>query len=242
MNILNNCQLLNRWHPEVAIRYLPIVKQLKATSLSSGSMLEVGSGWLGIAPYLGKEVVGLDESFKDKRFPLLKQVNGSILKLPFKDNSFEAVICIDVLEHLSREKRQTAVNELLRVAKKQVFIGVPCGEDSLNQDILLDKKYKSIFKKQFHFLKDHLKYRLPEENEIMGLIKKAAEKHNKKITIEVKGNENLKLRKFFMTGWITKNHLIDFIYRKVFLLLIPFFQLFDKPPYYRKLFFVRIKS
>ncbi len=55
MNILNNCQLLNRWHPEVAIRYLPIVKQLKATSLSSGSMLEVGSGWLGIAPYLVKK-------------------------------------------------------------------------------------------------------------------------------------------------------------------------------------------
>jgi len=231
----------HRWHPEVAIRYLPIVKQLKATSLSSGSMLEVGSGWLGIAPYLGEQITGLDESFKDKKFPLLKQVNGSILKLPFKDNSFEAVICIDVLEHLSREKRQTAVNELLRVAKKQVFIGVPCGEDSLNQDILLDKKYKSIFKKQFHFLKDHLKYGLPEENEIMGLIKKAAEKHNKKITIKVKGNENLKLRKFLMQGFITKNPLINFIYRKAFLLLIPFFKLFDKPSYYRKLFFVRIK-
>ena len=230
-----------RWHPEVAIRYLPIVKQLRAISHAPRAILEVGSGWLGISPYLGRQITGLDEDFENKSFPLLKQIKENVLKIPFGNNSFDIIICVDVLEHLPKNKRQIAVNELLRVGKNYVFLGVPCGKKSFKQDLLLDKHYKKIFNKPFPFLQEHLKYGLPEEKQITQLIKEAAKINKKDINIRITGNESLKLRKFLMTGFITKNSLIDFIYRKAMLFGIPFFSLFDRPPYYRKLFFVRIK-
>jgi len=234
----------HRWHPEVAIRYLPIIQEVHNSKfiIQNSRILEVGSGWLGISPYLGRQVTGLDEDFEGKKFSLLKQVTGSVLKIPFKDNSFGSVIGVDVLEHLPKNQRPRAMSELLRVAGKQVFIGVPCGKKSLRQDVELDKIYQITFKKQFEFLKDHLSNGLPEEKQVRLLIESAAKKNGKKVETKIQGNENLDLRMFLMKGWITKNPITDFIFRKVFLLLIPFFPLVDKPPYYRKLFFVTIKS
>lgn len=242
MNILNKIFNFWRWHPEVAIRYLPIVANIKSRVSRIENILELGSGWLGIAPYLDKMVVGVDEDFGGKKFHLLKQVKGNILKVPFADNSFDYVICVDVLEHLTKEQRARALAEILRVAKKEFFIGVPCGRQSYQQDKKLEIKYRKIFDRQFSFLQDHLKFGLPEESEIMQGLNLASKRNHKKITIKIQGNENLQLREFLMKGWMTKNPMIDFIYRKFFLLLIPLFKLFDKPPYYRKLFFVRIES
>lgn len=48
---------------------------------------------------------------------------GSVYKLPFSDNSFDAVVCSEVLEHLDDPDR--AVDELKRVARHHVLITVP---------------------------------------------------------------------------------------------------------------------
>ncbi len=48
---------------------------------------------------------------------------GSVYKLPFSDNSFDTVICSEVLEHLDDPGR--AVQELKRVARRYVLITVP---------------------------------------------------------------------------------------------------------------------
>ena len=242
MYTLNSLLRFWRWHPEIAIRYLPIVRKVKSQKSKVKSILEVGAGWLGISPYLGQEVIGLDEDFEAKKFPLLTQKKGSILNIPFRNDSFDNVICVDVLEHLSKETRQTAINELLRIAKNGIYLGVPCGKDSLSQDREIDKRYRLVFDHSFSFLQQHLKFGLPEEEEISEKLNKAAAKYKKIIDIKIDGNENLELRKFLMTGWMTKNLLVDFVFRKVFLLFIPFFSLFDKSPYYRKLFFVKINS
>ncbi len=233
-----------RWHPEVAIRYWPIARSVKCqvSSVKEISILEVGSGWLGIAPYLGKEVVGLDEDFEGRKFGLLKQIKGSVLKLPFKRDSFDFVVCVDVLEHLQKTKREKAIREVLRVAKREVFIAVPCGKKSFIQDKKLDKRYQQVFKQPFSFFKEHLEYGLPKKEEIVQLIKLAAKREKKKVGIKIQGNENLGLRNFLMKGWMTKNIFVDFLFRKIFLFLIPFFKLWDKPPYYRQIFFVKIEG
>src|SRR3989338_7491070 len=96
-----------RWHPEVALRYLPLVKEIKA--LPGSTILEVGSGGLCITPYLGASVTGLDVEFNPPFHPLLNRVVGSVLQIPFKKDSFDIVVCVDTLEHLQSKHRQKAV-------------------------------------------------------------------------------------------------------------------------------------
>jgi len=243
MNIFNKIFNFWRWHPEVAIRYLPVVASIKKEkSKTKNRILEIGSGWLGISPYLGEEIIGLDRDFEGKSFYLLKQIKGTVLNIPFKSRSFAFVICIDVLEHLPKNQRQQALREILRVTKDKVFLGVPCGSKSYQQDKKLALNYRKIFGQPFLFFDDHLKFGLPTKAEIIQGLKLAARKNQQQISWEIKGNENLKLREFLMNGWLTKNIFLNFIYRKLFLFLIPLFSLFEHPPYYRQLFFVKIKA
>ena len=55
--------------------------------------------------------------------PSVEYIQGDIAQMPFQDNSFDIVICTEVLEHL--EKPESALKELIRVAKKFLFITVP---------------------------------------------------------------------------------------------------------------------
>jgi SAM-dependent methyltransferase len=52
-----------------------------------------------------------------------KPVCGSVLALPFGHAAFDAVVCLEVLEHL--EAPAAAVAELLRVARLLVVLSVP---------------------------------------------------------------------------------------------------------------------
>ena len=50
-------------------------------------------------------------------------VCGSVLRLPFARASFDAVVCLEVLEHLADPA--AAVEELLRVSRRAVVLSVP---------------------------------------------------------------------------------------------------------------------
>ena len=52
-----------------------------------------------------------------------RPVSGSVLELPFARASFDAVVCLEVLEHL--DDPTAAVEELLRVARRAVVLSVP---------------------------------------------------------------------------------------------------------------------
>ena len=228
---------LYRWHPEVAIRYLPIVDEIK--KMDSVTILEVGSGGLGIAPYLNREVTGIDSDFSGPTHPLLKRIKGTGEKLPFADKSFGVVISVDILEHVPQKNREKVITEMIRVAQKEVIIATPCGNDSEKQDRVLSEIYKRKFGEDYQFLKEQLEYGLPDAKEVLSILKKLT---GNKIEINVVGNENLQVRKFLMTGWMTKNILADIFYRKLLLAFIPIFQLVNSGPFYRKIFYARINK
>ncbi|MFH1422149.1 MAG: class I SAM-dependent methyltransferase [Planctomycetota bacterium] len=105
-------------------------KKEKIYSRAGQSLLEVGCGegkYIGFALSLGKEAVGIDISsavvnkaskeFGD--FFLL----ADALNVPFADNSFDTVCLWDVLEHVTDDS--IALQEAVRVAKKNVLISVP---------------------------------------------------------------------------------------------------------------------
>lgn len=229
-----------RWHPEVALRYLPIADEIKKYDTIT-DILEVGSGGLGIAPYLNKVVTGIDTSFKPPYHPKLIKIKGSVLKLPFEDQSYDCVISADLIEHLAPQIRSKAINEMMRVAKDLIIISVPCGKLSYIQDLELSNYYKKIFNTKYDFFQQHCKFGLPEKKEILDKIRYASKLYKRKLKIIIKGNENLAIQKFLMHGWITKNPIKNIIFRKFFLLLIPLFRFLDREPYYRQIFIIKIK-
>ena len=240
-----------RWHPQLALRYLPVVEEIRKYRLTKArgltfrradpiSIIEIGSGGLGIAPYLKMPVTGVDVRFEDPIHSLLKPVIGDAINLDFSDNSFDVVVSMDMLEHLSNKKRAKAISEMLRVARKMVVVGAPCGDNARKQDKKLKEKYVKSRKKSFGFFEEHQKYDLPVKEDIIQYIKQAAEVKRRNLEIIIKGNMNIKMREFLMKGWISERLLMNILFRKIFLLFIPIFRILDRPPYYRQLFFIKL--
>lgn len=77
---------------------------------------------------IGTKLEGLD--FLDRAIqlgkithPELSLKQGNIYELPYEDNSFDVVLCLEVLEHLEYPER--ALKELQRVARKYCIVSVP---------------------------------------------------------------------------------------------------------------------
>lgn len=49
-------------------------------------------------------------------------------KLEFKGKSFDAVICLQTIEHLGREKSLSLLDQMEKIAKKLIIISTPLGE------------------------------------------------------------------------------------------------------------------
>lgn len=230
-----------RWHPEVALRYLRFVDLIKKGNRDA-TILEVGTAGLGICPYLKRGVTGVDQKFNPPIHPLLKQVNGSALALPFPDSSYDIVLSVDMLEHLTHDARIKAIQEMVRVAKTMVLLGVPCGKSAYGQDMTLDSEYSKKYGTRYHFLEEQVIFGLPEENDIKSTILKGAKLIKKKVSILMEPNENLNLRLFLMRGWISENIFAQIFYRKILLLFLPILKLLNSPPVYRQLFIVTISQ
>ncbi len=227
-----------RWHPKIALRYLPIVDEIRKRKIVNPTILEIGSGPLGIAPYIKQEVIGLDIDFTGPSITYLKKKEGSALQVPFPNSSFDFVVMMDVLEHIAPKDRQRAIIEGLRVARQELVIGVPCGQKSAQQDKQLADIYEKIHKKPFHFCCEHITFGLPSEDDIKQKIDAAAKKIHCSYSLIVMGNINLTVRQFLMYGWMTKNVLIDVFFRKILLIFIPLLRHLNHKPTYRRLFFV----
>ena len=77
---------------------------------------------------IGRTFEGIDHSddalkLGKKLYHKLNIKKGDIYHLPYKDNTFDMLVCTEVLEHLTFPEK--AVKELARVAKKYIVISVP---------------------------------------------------------------------------------------------------------------------
>lgn len=105
-------------------------------------ILDVGFGsgivesiYYDLFPNSGIKLYGIDFSPKSvlrakKRFPKGEFKKGSILKIPYKNEMFDTVICLEVMEHVVPSKTFLALSELYRVTKKhgKIIISVPLNE------------------------------------------------------------------------------------------------------------------
>lgn len=137
---------------------------------AGGSLLEVGSGAIGITSFVDESVTGVDIVFDTGLNQQMKQVKASATDLPWKDGAFPRVVSSDMLEHLPQELRARAIVEMIRVTEDTLFLACPCGDAARRVDRLISDLYKLIRVPEPVWLKEHLERRIPDFNEIRAAI------------------------------------------------------------------------
>ena len=87
------------------------------------TLLEVGVGQGIVARELRQS--GVMVTTVDIAEDLAPDVVGSVTALPFPDNSFDAVLAAEILEHIRFEDVPQALSEIARVARDSAIISLP---------------------------------------------------------------------------------------------------------------------
>jgi hypothetical protein len=107
----------------------------------------------------------------DKKYK--NYIKGEATETDFSNNFFDIACSFDVLEHIPREKRESFINESLRISKIGVFLCVPVDIDGVvsGAEVLLNNFYKNIYETDHKWLKEHIENRIPSEEDIIRLVK-----------------------------------------------------------------------
>jgi len=92
-------------------------------ALRPDRVLEIGVGNGFVNNYLRTK--GINICTLDIFEALKPDIAGSLLNIPFKHESFDVVLCCQVLEHLPYKDFSSAFSEIFRVSKKHVIISLP---------------------------------------------------------------------------------------------------------------------
>lgn len=125
-------------------------------------ILDVGGG-VGNFVYFVK---GHEVEVADRR---TTEIDG--LSLPYEERGFDVVVSIDTLEHVAGEDRERFLDELIRVARYRVYLGVPTKEAEETERFI-----HTLTKDPW--LEDHIRYGLPTREEIEGYLKKRGLSYN----------------------------------------------------------------
>lgn len=144
---------LDTWH-----RYSALMGALEPQLRPDARILEVGPGWFGLEFFLPVQhprpgrLVQLDIQAR----PLLPHPNdgerviGSGATFPTRDDSFDCVVAMDVLEHMPKEARASFAREVKRVARRGAFLHMPLeSDDGYYQAGLCDETFQEWFEGRF---------------------------------------------------------------------------------------------
>jgi SAM-dependent methyltransferase len=115
-----------------AYLYPEILETLSHTVGINDTMLDVGcagghfyratQSLLGDRKWVGLDITPEYIKVACERYPEKDWLLGDVRELPFPDHSFDHVLCLFVLIHLDEEGVKSAMDELARVARRQILI------------------------------------------------------------------------------------------------------------------------
>jgi hypothetical protein len=139
-------------------------------SLGSGTLLDVGSGSVGVSRWLhdGWRITAADMSFDDYGAATgpaddgIERVTADARQLPFDDRTFDVVLSLDMLEHVAPADRPVVLAELARVTHGRLVAACPAGAAALAADRRLNERYRSRGLTTPGWLAEHLENGFPE--------------------------------------------------------------------------------
>ena len=91
------------------------------------------------------------------------------MSLPFEDSTFDAVVAMDVLEHMPAADRPAFLKECVRTTQRLTVIATPIGGPAVSEvELTYGRIYRQLFNQSEHFLEEHASYGLPVADELGG--------------------------------------------------------------------------
>jgi SAM-dependent methyltransferase len=112
---------------------LRVADLLSLTMHVTGSVLDVGTRDGYVARYLAdrfERVTAIDLEMPRIADPRIECMAADVMNLPFSDDAFDMVVCAEVLEHIEPSLLTRACDELARVTRGHLLIGVPYKQDT----------------------------------------------------------------------------------------------------------------
>ena len=129
-----------------------------ATSLRSNNVLEVGcnsgNDLRSFPNDFDVHGVDLNDHALDiakKKFPSFKFKNGSIIDLPYDESSIDFVFTHNVLNYISENEIDKAINELYRVSKKYILNCELYDENEVPIDGKIKAWKRNVYKRWLNF-------------------------------------------------------------------------------------------
>ncbi|WP_353086831.1 methyltransferase domain-containing protein [Stenotrophomonas sp.] len=151
-------------------RYAAAAHLLQALELEAPSVLEVGANrqrllgqFLPQATFLYTD---LHAEGDEKDF-----VVADATQLPFGDRGFDAVVSLDVLEHIPAPLRARAVAEMARVANQMVVIGCPPDEPWVREaELDANGRWRELYGEDYVWLQEHKEFGLVDSSEVESIL------------------------------------------------------------------------
>ena len=125
-----------------------IQETISAIPSDTHSILDVGCGngafvnaLVSTFPDKFDRITGLDISEEALKYVKSEKIHGAIIDLPFENESFDAVTCLEVLEHLPQEDFRKGILELQRVSRKHIIITVPNAQNLESSSVICPECY-----------------------------------------------------------------------------------------------------
>jgi len=236
------------WNIDSALRYAPVIRFILAAGGADALTCDVGAGTRGgITSYSNLRAVGVDVSYEGeetgrlvRRYPRLWHVCGTARELPFANGTFDFVVCLDTLEHLSEKSRTLVLDELFRIAKDDgtVIVGAPCGVEAHRRDAAMNLLYRKRRGQDHPWLKEHLEHAPLSVAWFEQQVDLTASRRFREYSVIRRGNVSLALSRCLGYLFSTRFPLEQFqrlLLRPVF----PILALFNSGACYRRIFVVR---